>query len=291
MTTLRQSIPDSVSATHSELFIKALTCVANAVFITDHQGRIVWVNEAFSRLSGYSCQEAVGQTPSFLKSGQQSLAFYRELWQTILAGNVWRGDVIERHKDGSLYTVDEVITPLRDDAGAITHYVAVQHDITQRKQETEREHYLAYHDPLTRLSNRVLFLDVLEQSIANAKRTGLPLALLYVDIDNFKQINDALGHKAGDQLLVAVANRLRAAVRKTDIVARLGGDEIAILQTNLFEVNIATTLAQKLLRVILQPFVLEGQKIEASISIGIAFYPNDSENLEDLLNKADQAMY
>lgn len=291
MTTRRQPISNPAVTDYPELFVHALTSIANAVFITDHRGHIVWINDAFSRLSGYSTQEAIGRTPSFLKSGQQSPSFYRELWQTILAGNVWRGDVIERHKDGSLYTVDQVITPLRDAAGAITHYVAVHHDITRRKQETEREHYLAYHDPLTGLSNRVLFLDVLEQSIANVKRTGLPLALLYVDLDNFKQINDTLGHKAGDQLLMATANRLRASVRRTDIVARLGGDEIAILQTEINNIEIATTLARKLLRVISQPFVVEGKKIDASISIGIAMYPNDGDSLEDLLNKADQAMY
>ncbi len=291
MTTLRQPISNPVNTTYIELFSQALAAIANAVFITDHRGHIVWVNDAFSRLSGYSKQEAIGRTPSFLKSGQQSPSFYRELWQTILAGNVWRGDVIERHKDGSFYTVDEVITPLHDATGAITHYVAVQHDITRRKQETEREHYLAYHDALTGLSNRALFLDVLEQSITNVKRTGLPLALLYVDIDNFKQINDTLGHKAGDQLLIAVANRLRAGVRHTDIVARLGGDEIAILQTDINNAEIAISLARKLLQVIAQPFVVEGKKIDTSISIGIALYPNDCDSLEDLLNKADQAMY
>ncbi len=291
MTTLRQPLSNSLAVTHSQLLIKALASIANAVFITDHKGRIVWTNDAFSRLSGYSSQEALGQTPSFLKSGQQRPPFYRELWQTILSGNVWRGEVVERRKDGVLYTVDEVITPLRDDSGAITHYVAVQHDITQRKQETAREHFLAYHDPLTGLSNRALFLDMLEQSIANANRTHLPLALLYVDIDGFKRINDALGHKAGDQLLIAVANRLRAAVRKTDIVARLGGDEMAILQTDLADTHITAKLAQKLLRVISQPFVLEGHKIDAAVSIGIALYPDDAGNIEDLLNNADQAMY
>ncbi len=268
-----------------------MTSVANAIFITDHRGRIVWVNDAFSRLSGYTPEEALGNSPSFLKSGRQDPSFYHELWQTILAGNVWRGEVIERCKDGSLVTVDEVITPLRDGDGAITHYVAIQHDITRRKQEGDRDHFLAYHDPLTGLANRALFLDVLDQALANARRTNRCLAVLYVDIDNFKSINDTLGHQNGDRLLIAAADRLSAAVRKTDTVARLSGDEFAILQTDLLNTDIATALAAKVLQNISQPFVVEDQAIDTSVSIGIAIYPTDGATLEDLLRNSDRAMY
>src|SRR6266566_2308747 len=172
---------------------RALASVANAIVITGHDGRIIWVNQAFSRLSGYSPKEAIGQTPNFLKSGKQDATFYRELWQTIIAGNVWRGEVIERHKDGSFFTVDEVITPLRDDAGAVTHFIVIQHDITQRKHESEREHYLAYHDVLTGLPNRALFLEVLQQSVNGAGRRQQRLALFFVDLDGFKAVNDSLG--------------------------------------------------------------------------------------------------
>jgi diguanylate cyclase len=271
---------------------KALATAADPIFITDHTGCIVWVNEAFSERSGFSPQEAVGQTPSFLKSGRHDESFYRELWQTILAGRVWRGEVVERGKDGSLYTADEVITPLRDDKGSVTHFVAIQHDITLHKQEAEREHFLAYHDALTGLYNRVLFLDLVQQAIARSKRSMHPLALLFLDLDNFKLINDTFGHETGDRLLVAVAERLSAAVRKTtDAVARLSGDEFAILQTGLNDAQAALSLARKLIHSISLPFVLEGRKVQIGVSVGIAIHPTDGELPEELLRNADKAMY
>jgi len=274
------------------LLAKAVATAADPIFITDQTGRIVWINEAFSERSGYSAQEAVGQTPGFLKSGTHDASFYRELWQTILAGRVWRGEVVERHKDGSLYTADEVITPLRDDKGTVTHFVAIQHDVTLRKQAAEREHYLAYHDALTGLYNRVLFLDLLQQAIARSAQSLHPLALLFLDMDNFKQINDTFGHETGDRLLVAVAERLSAAVRKTaDAVARLSGDEFAILQTGLNDPQAARSLAHKLLHSISQPFVLQGRKVQTRVSIGIAIYPADGKVPDELLRNADKAMY
>lgn len=274
------------------LLAKAVATAVDPIFITDHTGRIVWVNAAFSERSGFSAQEAVGQTPSFLKSGRHDTSFYRELWQAILAGRVWRGEVVERRKDGSLYTADEVITPLRDDKGTVTHFVAIQHDITLRKQEAEREHFLAYHDALTGLYNRVLFLDLLQQAISRSKRSLHPLALLFLDLDNFKLVNDTFGHETGDRLLVAVAERLGAAVRKTtDAVARLSGDEFAILQTDLNDPQAALSLARKLLHSISQPFLLEGRKVQTGVSIGIAIYPTDGEVSAELLRNADKAMY
>ena len=260
------------------LLAQALADAADPIFITDRTGHIVWVNAAFSERSGFSAQEAVGHTPSFLKSGSHDTAFYRELWQTILAGRVWRGEVVERRKDGSLYTAEEVITPLRDNKGTVTHFVAIQHDITLRKQEAEREHFLAYHDALTGLNNRVLFLDLVQQAISRSRDRSRPLALLFLDLDNFKQINDTFGHETGDRLLVAVAERLGAAVRKTtDAVARLSGDEFAILQTGLNDSQAALSLARKLLHSVSQPFVLEGRKVQTAASIGIAMYPADGE--------------
>jgi diguanylate cyclase (GGDEF)-like protein/PAS domain S-box-containing protein len=274
------------------LLAKALATVGDPIFIADQSGHIVWVNAAFSERSGFSSQEAIGHTPSFLKSGSHDTAFYRELWQTILAGRVWRGEVVERRKDGSLYTAEEVITPLRDDKGTVTHFLAIQHDITLRKQEAEREHFLAYHDALTGLNNRVLFLDLVQQAISHSKGSLRPLALLFLDLDNFKMVNDTFGHETGDRLLIAVAERISAAVRKTtDAVARLSGDEFAILQTGLRDSQAALSLARKLLHSVSQPFVLEGRTVQTAASIGIAMYPTDGELPEDLLRKADKAMY
>lgn len=274
------------------LFARALSGAANPIFITNNSGHIIWVNTAFSERSGYSQAEAAGQTPSFLKSGNHDASFYRDLWRTILAGRVWRGEVVERRKDGSLYTADEIITPLKDDEGIITHFIAIQNDITQRKQEAEREHFLAYHDSLTGLYNRVLFLDLLQRAVARSARGSNPFALLFLDVDNFKLVNDTFGHDTGDRLLAAIAERLSAAVRKaTDIVARLSGDEFAILQADLADPQAALSLGRKLLASISQPFVLEGLRVQSGVSIGIAIYPAHGETPEDLLRNADTAMY
>ena len=218
----------------------------------------------------------------------------RSTWQPITRTAVsnWRGEIIERRKDGSLYTTDEVISPLRDDNGTVTHFVAVQHDITLRKQEAERERFLAYHDALTGLCNRVFFLDLVQQAIWRSRRSMHPLALLFLDLDHFKLVNDTSGHETGDRLLVLVAERLGAAVRKTtDAVARLSGDEFAILQTDVNDPQAALSLANKLLLSISQPFVLKGRKVHIGVSIGIAIFPTDGELPEELLRNADKAMY
>ena len=274
------------------LLAKALAMAADPIFITDHSGRIVWINEAFSERSGFPPQEVIGKTPGFLKSGRHEASFYRELWSTIIAGQIWRGDVVERRKDGLLYTVDEVITPLLDDNGIATHFLVIQRDVTLRNQETERERFLAYHDPLTGLYNRVLFVELLRQAVSRSESSRKQFALLFLDLDNFKLINDTFGHSTGDQLLVAVAERLSAAVRKTtDAIARLSGDEFAILQSDIGDPQAAVAIARILLHSITQPFVLEGRKVHAGMSIGIAIYPTDGATPEELLRNADKAMY
>lgn len=273
------------------LLAQALASTANAIFITDDAGRIVWTNDAFNQLSGYSQEDTIGCTPAILQSGKQSHTFYTQLWQTILEGKVWQGEVIDQRKDGTLYTVDEIITPLFNEEGAITHFIAIQHDITQRKKDSEREHHLAYHDVLTNLPNRTHFLGMQQQAISHAKRTQHMLATLFLDLDRFKPVNDTLGHHTGDQLLAAVAERLRAAVRQGDVVARFGGDEFAILLTDLPDTEVATALAHKLIDTLSRPFVLRGQKISIGASIGVAIYPNDGEDPETLLMNADKAMY
>ena len=273
------------------LLAKALTSTATAIFITDARGQIVWANDAFHRLSGYSPEDIIGHTPAILQSGKQDDSFYAQLWQTILAGNVWQGEVIDQRKDGSLYTVEEIITPLLNEQGAITHFIAIQHDITLRKQESEHDRYLAYHDALTGLPNRALFISVQNNAISRAKRTQHALATLFLDLDNFKPVNDTHGHHIGDQLLVAVADRMRAAVRESDLVARFGGDEFGILLTDLVDRNVIASLARKLLDTLRMPFMLRGQKLQISASIGVAIYPADGEESETLLINADKAMY
>jgi diguanylate cyclase (GGDEF)-like protein/PAS domain S-box-containing protein len=274
-----------------DLLANALSSIANAVFITDRYGRIVWANEAFGRLSGYAVHEALGRSPAMLKSGRQNADFYRELWQTILAGSVWRGKVVERRKDGSLYTVDETITPLCDAAGNIAHFVATLHDLTSRKKESDRDHFLAYHDSLTGLPNRALFLRLLEQALAHCARSACRLAVLYIDLDHFKPVNDTLGHQLGDLLLVTVAKRLRASVRKSDVVARLAGDEFTVIQTDLVDTRPARALARTLVHALRRPFMLKGREVRVSASVGISIYPDHGASAEELLQRADLAMY
>jgi diguanylate cyclase (GGDEF)-like protein/PAS domain S-box-containing protein len=273
------------------LLARALEAAANAVFIADRNGRIVWVNDAFCRLSGYGRDEAIGRTPGLLKSGRQSAEFYRELWETILAGCAWQGEVVERRRDGSLWTANQVITPLLDDSGTISHFVAIQHDVTASTQAREAIERLAFHDSLTGLPNRVSFLESLGRAIARAAAEHRVLALLYLDLDDFKPVNDALGHAAGDELLIAVAERLRGAVRKTDVVARLGGDEFAVLLTDVANPDVAGALAAKLVERIGQPYMLNRRRIAVGASIGISLFPRDGATTDELLSRADAAMY
>jgi diguanylate cyclase len=273
------------------LLANALSCAANAILLTDRMGHIVWANEAFCKLSGYTLQELLGNTPAIVKSGMHSDFFYAELWRTILAGRVWRGQLTDRRKDGSLYAVDETITPLLDEQGIITHFIAILQDMTLQKGEHQQDHYLAYHDVLTDLPNRAFFFDLELQAISYAKRMHHILALLYLDLDKFKPVNDQFGHVVGDRLLRAVAERLSSAVRKSDTVARFGGDEFAILLPNLLNAEIAVTLARKLTETISQPFVFAEQEIRIGVSIGIALYPADGDEPDELMMKADEAMF
>jgi len=273
------------------LLVRALEAATNAILITDRTGRIVWVNEAFCRLSGYPRQEMLGQTPHLLYSGRQSPSFYQDLWQTILAGQPWQGELVERRKDGGFYTVNQVITPLLDPGGAITHFLAIQHCLTVADQERAQMRRLAYHDGLTGLPNRTLFLELLHQAINHAAHTQQLFALMFLDLDRFKAINDTLGHACGDKLLIAVAERLSRAVRKSDVVARLSGDEFAILITHLEQAEVVEALAGQLVASIDRPFGIDEHALEIHISIGISLYPRDGQSAEELLSRADAAMY
>ena len=273
------------------LLARALEGAANAIFVADRDGRIVWVNAAFCRQSGYAREKVIGRTPRLLNSGKQGLEFYRGLWQSILGGRPWQGELVERRRDGSLYTVTQVISPLHDKRAQVTHFMAIQHDISASAREHDEIRQLAYHDSLTALPNRALFLQRLSQAIRSADEERRRLGVLFLDLDYFKNVNDALGHAAGDRLLVAVADRLHAAVRKTDTVARMSGDEFTILLPNLDETEVARALARKLVASIVQPFRIGEHKIETGVSIGIGLYPDDGDTAETLLARADAAMY
>lgn len=269
----------------------ALSTASNAVLICDRSGLIEWVNEAFTKLCGYSSEELLGRTPRMLKSGKQGSDYYQALWQNILSGKAWSSETIERHKEGHEYTVRQTITPILDSTGEVSHFIAIHEDITSQKETAARIHHMAHYDALTQLPNRNLFYDRLEQTMRETKRNKQQMALLFLDLDRFKQVNDTLGHAIGDLLLQQVAKRLRKCVRDSDTVARLAGDEFTVILANIQDPNDAALVSDKIIRAIGKPFMLEGHEVQIGTSIGIAFYPRDAQSLDELVNMADSAMY
>ena len=263
----------------------------NSVVITDRQGIIEYVNPAFTRLTGYTLDEAIGQTPRLIKSGQTPQEYYQAMWKTLLSGRDWRGEFLNRKKNGELFWEKEVISPLRNEAGEITHFVAVKEDITELKHYVSQIERQANYDELTGLANRNLFQDRLNQALTLARRHTCGLAVLFIDLDNFKHINDSLGHDAGDTLLTQVAGRLTGSVREGDTVARQGGDEFVLILSEIKEETDVPGVAQKILMVMAAPFDIGGREIRVTCSIGIASYPKDGEDRQTLLKNADAAMY
>ena len=269
----------------------ALSAAANSIFITDKQGRIIWANAAFCRMSGYSFDELDGQTPRILKSGKHDDSFYKRLWKTIESGHVWCDEVVECRKNGELYTVQQTITPLTNGRGEITHYIAVHEDITVRKDSEARIQRMAYYDALTGLANRVELQNRLEQAVRQADRYSHSLAIHYIDLDRFKLVNDSLGHAVGDALLQEVARRLKDCLRASDTAARIGGDEFAVLQPEVADLEGVSVLARKILSAMAAPFWFAEREVRISSSIGISVFPVDGNRPEELLKNADLAMY
>jgi len=263
----------------------------DGIVITAPDSTIVAVNAAFTRITGYAAEEAIGKTPQMLQSGWQDAGFYKTMWDSLDRNGYWRGEIWDRRKDGELYAQWTSISAVRDEHGGLTNYVAVLSDVTARKIAEERLDHLANHDPLTNLPNRVLFHERARQALARAARSKEIVAVLFLDVDNFKMINDTLGHFVGDLLLKETAQRLVACLRAQDTVARQGGDEFTILLESLADPDEAAIVAQKVLETLAQPYVLEGNEVFATASLGINLYPLDADNLEDLLKNADVAMY
>ena len=275
------------------LFEAALDSAANGIVITDARATIEWANPAFTAMTGRTLAEAVGRTPGeVLNSGRQDAAFYRQMWETILSGQVWSGELVNRRKDGSLYDEALTISPVTDINGTIHHFVAIKQDISERKAAEERVVHLAHHDLLTDLPNRALLSDRLSQALAQARRDRDTLALMFIDLDRFKPVNDCLGHDIGDLLLQQVALRLRdCAPRESDTVSRLGGDEFVILLAQIDKAADAAVVAGKVLVALGRPFLIGPHAIEISASIGIAVYPQHGDDVDRLLKNADIAMY
>lgn len=268
----------------------AIASAEHAVFITDPDGRIEWVNDAYTRLTGYGASELIGTIPRFLKSGKSRTAM-RQAHRRKDFGKVWRHELVERRKDGRSFMVEQVFTPLRNDQGQITHFVAIHQDITVRKETEAKFVHLAHHDPLTDLPNRTMFYDRLKQALAQARRHGRSVGVIFLDLDRFKSVNDAFGHEIGDALLRTVADRLTHCVRATDTVARLCGDEFTMILQDLERGQDAGHVAQKILDALSQPFEFKGHTIVVHASLGIALYPFDATAPELLIAKADRGMY
>lgn len=261
------------------------------IMVTDRNAKIERVNQAFTRLTGYTEAEVLGRDPSLLNSGHQTASFYNELWQALASEGHWQGEIWNRRKNGELYLEYLTITSIRDNEGNISHYAGIFSDITQRRQTEERLRYLATHDVLTGLPNRVLFEERLERAIIHATRSKCKFAVMYLDLDRFKLVNDTLGHNTGDEVLKVVAERLQAGLRASDTVARLGGDEFAFVLEEFNDVRDVGHVAQKLLDSVGQPINLEGREIFTTPSIGISIYPDDGTEAEQLRMRADQAMF
>jgi diguanylate cyclase (GGDEF)-like protein/PAS domain S-box-containing protein len=272
------------------LLAKALANSATAAFIANRQGNIVWVNQAFVELSGYAGSELLGRPAALRRDGQWRNGHHGCAPRPV-DGCGWQREVVDNRRDGSPYTVDEVVTPLLDEAGVATHFFVQRHDISARARRDQQNEHRADHDELTGLAKRCLFHRELDGAIAQARRESLCVSTLFVDLDHFKPVNDTLGHHVGDQLLSAVAQRLRANVRQGDLVARWGGDEFSILLAKLPEPALALTLAGKLRAALELPFSLRGVVVNISASIGVAVYPRDGLRPRTLLRKADGAMY
>lgn len=263
-----------------------------SIMMTDTAGTIVFVNPGFSRLTGYTFGEAAGKNARLLKSGETAPEEYRRLWETISTGEEWWGELHNRKKNGELFWVSESISPITDTTGKITHFLSRQEDITEKKRKLETILHMAYYDSLTSLPNQHFFQELLQNALAQAQRHRRMLAVLFLDLDRFKNINDTLGHPVGDQLLQAVAKRLKdCCSREGDTVARRSGDEFIILLPELKDVNGAVRVTQRIIEAFSQNFILPEHELSISASIGISISPHDGCDPETLTKKADMAMY
>jgi len=261
-----------------------------AIVISDHDNRILEVNQAFTHLTGYSADEVRGQNPRILSSGRTTADEFKAMWQAINDQSFWQGEVWDKRKDGSFYPKWLTISAVRNDAGEIEYYIGSFTDMTERKVALERINHLALHDTLTGLPNRYNLQGRLDQALATARRDGDHLALMFIDMDRFKNINDTLGHHVGDGLLQEVAVRLTASVRDSDVVARLGGDEFVVVLTGV-EATAAGIVADKILKTLGLTYRIESHELHTTPSIGIAVFPDDAETADVLMQNADTAMY
>ena len=289
---LQQSLLD-IRQAQEQLRIQSMALAQSptSIVITDVNGIIQYVNPYFVEESGYSAAEAIGQNPRILNSGLTDKSVFEDMWHHLVAGEPWTGELINRRKSGEIYWEEARIAPVKNEQGVTSHYVAVKMDITEQKQTHERIAYLAHHDLLTNLPNRLLFFDRVNQSLAQAQRQGSRLAVMYIDLDKFKPINDSCGHAAGDYVLQQVAQRMESCVRHSDTVGRIGGDEFVVLLPDITAPERVIQVAEKIRQTLKQPIEFGDRFFEISSSIGIALYPDHGDTVDQLALCADCAMY
>jgi diguanylate cyclase (GGDEF)-like protein/PAS domain S-box-containing protein len=268
----------------------AMAASSTALFITDAVGRIEWLNAAFERMSGYTRQDVLGRTPNTFRCDRQPADVFQGMWTTVCDGHLWRGEIVNRRKDGESYVVSQTVTPLLDQDGVVTHLVMALEDVTTQRQAETRIEHMANHDSLTDLPNCTLLTERLQVAVARAEDDGQRVGVLCLDLDRFKLVNDTLGHALGDGLLREVAARLKGSTRDRDLVARFGGDEFMVVVPNC-DVNVATRVAERLLDCLGQPARIGEQDVSVTASIGIALSSPEIRNVEALLKQADAAMY
>jgi diguanylate cyclase (GGDEF)-like protein/PAS domain S-box-containing protein len=266
-------------------------CTREGVLVTNREGVIVHVNRAFMEITGYGCEDVLGQRPNLFKSGRHSLEFYQAMFAALASVGEWSGEIWNRRKSGEIYPQWQTIRLIHDDYGQPSQYVAVFSDISAIKNSEHKLMHLAHHDPLTDLPNRLLFTDRAEQALTSAQVHKRGCALLMIDLDHFKMINDSLGHTIGDQLLKAVAERLGAMFGPGITLARLGGDEFAVLAESCPQLVQAAALAQRIIDGLKQPFLIDGHPLFINASIGISLFPSDALSVEQLLRNADSALF
>ncbi|MCK9373638.1 MAG: EAL domain-containing protein [Sulfuricurvum sp.] len=269
---------------------QAIEQSSNTIIITDYKATIEYVNAAFVQTTGYTQAEVIGKNPRFLQSGNTPYGAYDTMWAQITCGNRWHGEFQNRRKDGTEYSYSINISPVFDDDHQITHYIAIEEDISEKKESEKNIHYLANFDPLTGLPNRRQLSEHFQFTLKSAKRHQNNFALIFLDLDHFKEINDSLGHSYGDVLLIELAKRIRSMLREEDTLSRLGGDEFILLLPDT-HADGAANVAQKLLECISRPFHIEQHELTVTGSLGIALYPTDGTDMEILSKNADTAMY
>jgi diguanylate cyclase (GGDEF)-like protein/PAS domain S-box-containing protein len=287
-----EDLTDTIANEHQlELAAQILSRMSQAVVVTDATYRIISANPATEQMTGFTHQELLGNSPGVFDAGRHPPEFYRDFWKSLEENGQWEGETWDRHKSGRAYPVWLMVNAITDQQGDIDQYIWIFSDITERKKAEELIWKQANYDPLTGLANRALFQNRLQEELNHRARVDDALAVVYLDLDGFKDINDSFGHPVGDDLLIEVAHRLAERVRKHDTIARLGGDEFSILVTDLKQPEQIGSLARSILETLRTPIILKNQEVRIGASIGIALYPNDGETMADLIKHADVAMY